>query len=420
MKRVGQIPPVLLYCLISMSTLTETIYSAALPDIAEKLHTDGGIAQFSTSVYYIGYAIGIFTLGRISDIYGRRPVVLGGIAFYIISTFFISLSESIEFFITMRFFQAYGASVGSVVAQSMTRDSYRGHELSYIYASVSTLMAVVPTVGSMIGGYIMDYSNEWKNVFRFLTLFSGGLFLIYIKFLPETNAYTGSARDHRFMDIVKVAIKDKTLMSYGFIVGAFNGICYGFFIQAPFIFIENLSMNPSDYGKLFFIITFANLFGGLLCRYLVRHYFNIYKIQKSGFMLSILGGILFLASSSLNIQEVDVNFVALSIFVPMAIHMMGHSLVVPMLLRNALENYRKVNGAAGAVFGSIYTMMSAVSSFIVSIFHSDTINTYAYLFAGLMLISIVLFYKSMQWKEKQKRNIFSEHETDIPLVDDGV
>ncbi|MCF8494682.1 MAG: MFS transporter, partial [Rickettsiaceae bacterium] len=75
MKVIGKVPPILLYCLISLSTLTETVYSAALPEIARQLNTDGSIAQSSTSAYYVGFALGIFTLGRISDIYGRKPVV---------------------------------------------------------------------------------------------------------------------------------------------------------------------------------------------------------------------------------------------------------------------------------------------------------------------------------------------------------
>ena len=173
MKVIGQIKPILLYFLISLSTLTETVYSAALPEIAESLKTEGGIAQLSTTAYYIGFAFGIFTLGRVSDIYGRRPVVLFGILFYIISTFLVSLSTNIEFFIVMRVFQAYGASVGSVIAQSMARDSYKGWELSYIYASVSMIMSVVPSIGSAIGGYIVEYYGHWKYVFRFLILLSG-------------------------------------------------------------------------------------------------------------------------------------------------------------------------------------------------------------------------------------------------------
>ena len=233
MKVVGQIKPILLYFLISLSTLTETIYSAALPEIAEQLNTEGGVAQLSTTAYYIGFAIGIFTLGRVSDIYGRRPVILFGISFYIISTFLISLSTNIEFFIMMRVFQAYGASVGSVIAQSMARDSYKGWELSYIYASVSMIMSVVPSAGSAIGGYIVQYYGHWQYVFRFLILLSSLLLLIYIKYLPETNPNIGGGRDNRFYYVLKTALKDKVLLSFALMVGAYNGVCFGFYIQAP-------------------------------------------------------------------------------------------------------------------------------------------------------------------------------------------
>lgn len=401
MKVIGQIKPILLYFLISLSTLTETVYSAALPEIADQLQTEGGIAQLSTTAYYIGFAFGIFTLGRVSDIYGRRPVVLFGISFYIISTFLISLSTNIEFFIMMRVFQAYGASVGSVIAQSMARDSYKGWELSYIYASVSMIMSVVPSIGSAIGGYIVEYYGHWKYVFRFLILLSGSLLLIYIKFLPETNPNIGAGRNNRFYYVLKTTLKDKILLSFAFMVGAYNGICFGFYIQAPFIFIDRLAMPPSDYGKLFLILSFANLTGGLLCKYFIKRFVNIYKIKAIGLLFSSIGCIGLLLGAHVVGPDSSLMFATLMIFIPMAIHLMGHALVVPMLLRNALEDYRKVTGAAGSIFGSLYYMMTAAVSFLISTFHSDTIDNYAYLHAVLLLICITLFYFINKWKENE-------------------
>lgn len=406
MKVIGQIKPILLYFLISLSTLTETIYSAALPEIAEALKTEGGVAQLSTTAYYIGFAFGVFTLGRVSDIYGRRPVVLFGISFYIISTFLISLSTNIEFFIMMRVFQAYGASVGSVIAQSMARDSYKGWELSYIYASVSMIMSIVPSIGSAIGGYIVEYYGHWKYVFRFLVLFSATLLLVYIKFLPETNPNIGAGRNNRFYYVLKTALKDKVLLSFAFMVGAYNGVCFGFYIQAPFIFINKLGMAPSDYGKLFLILSVANLLGGLICRYLIKKFVNIYKIKAIGLIFSSIGCIGLLIGAYLIKPGVSLTFATLMVFIPMAIHLMGHALVVPMLLRNALEGYVKVTGAAGSIFGALYYVITAAVSFLISSFHSDTINNYAYLYAVLLLLCIVLYYFISKLKENEFKTSF--------------
>lgn len=392
MKVIGKVPPILLYCLISLSTLTETVYSAALPEIARQLNTDGSIAQSSTSAYYVGFALGIFTLGRISDIYGRKPVVIFGISFYIIATFLISKSTNIEMFILFRFTQAYGASVGSVIAQAMARDSYKGWELSYIYASVSTIMAFVPSIGSALGGYIIEYFEQWQYIFDFLILLSTILLGIYIKFLPETNVYIGSTKNNRFFTVLKVALKDKTLLTYAFIVGMYNGICFGFYIQAPFIFIGRLEMSPSNYGKLFLALSVANLAGGLITRYLIRKFISTLKIRVAGFILSAIGCIILLIGSQIDTDKT--TYVALLIFGPMAIHLMGHAMVVPMLLRHALEDYQKVTGSAGSIFGAMYYLMTAGVSFMISTFHSNTINNFAYLFAMLFSISLMLFYYS--------------------------
>lgn len=399
MKIIGQVPPLLLYCLISLSTLTETVYSAALPDITKSLNTVGGVAQLSTTVYYFGFAMGIFTLGRVSDVCGRRPVVLFGISFYTISSFLISFSTNIEIFITLRFFQAYGASVGSVIGQAMTRDSYRGWELSYMYASVAMIMAVVPSVGSAIGGYIIEYSN-WPTVFRFLTLLSGCLLIIYIIFLPETNAHTGVAKNHKFFSVVKIAIRDKVLLSYSFIVGAYNGICFGFYIQAPFIFIESLKMTPSRYGQLFLILSAANLIGSLAGRYLIKRFVSTFKIKVAGIIFSATGCLTLLIGAFLINEESSVLFVSLMIFVPMMIHLVGHSLIIPMLLRHALEDYVKVTGSAGSIFGSLYYLMTAFWTFLISSFHSNTINNFAYLFVVLEIAASTLFYFTIKWKAK--------------------
>lgn len=405
MKIVGRIPPILIYFLVSLSTLTETIYSAALPDIAKSLNTGGGTAQLSTTAYYCGFAIGIFTLGRVSDIFGRKPVVLFGISFYSIAALLISYSPNIETFISLRFLQAYGASVGSVVGQAMTRDSYRGWELSYMYASVAMVMAVVPSIGSAIGGYIVEYSN-WQTVFRFLTVLSTSLLFVYIKFLPETNAYIGVARNNRFLSVLKVALKDKVLLSYSFMVGSFNGICFGFYIQAPFIFIENLKMSPSHYGRLFLFLSGINLLGSIISRRLIKKLINTFKVKTIGLILSVIGCILLLLGSFIIDNSSTANTVSLLIFTPMAIHLMGHSLVVPMLLRHALEDYYKVTGSAGAIFGSLYYLITALVSLMISSLHSNTINNFAILFASLLFICLILFYKTLQWRKTMNKPEF--------------
>lgn len=402
MKIIGRIPPILLYSLISLSTMTETVCSVALPRVASELGTGGGIAQISSMAYFLGFAFGILTLGRVSDIYGRRPVVMFGLVIYGVISLSISFCATIESFIMLRFFQAYGASIGSVIAQAMARDSYKGWELSYIYASVAMVMAVVPTAGSSIGGYIIEYSN-WQSSFHFLTVVAIVLLTVHFFHLPETNPNIGTAKLNRFFSVIKVALTDKMLLSYAFMVGSFNGICFGFYIQAPFIFIENLKMHPSDYGTLFLILTSANLIGGLTSRFLIKRFYSTYKIKAAGMLLSVVGCVLMTISTFLLNESSGLHAHIIGIFLPMLIHLIGHSLVVPMLLRHALEDYHKVTGTAGSVFGSLYYLITAVVILLISSFHSNDINNFAKLFFALMLIDLTLFALTSKWRKNLRK-----------------
>ncbi|RTK92285.1 MAG: Bcr/CflA family efflux MFS transporter [Rickettsiales bacterium] len=405
MKVIGQVPPILLYTLVSLSTLTETIYSSALPQIANQLNTERGIAQLSTTTYFFGFALGIFTLGRISDFYGRRPVILFGISFYVISNILICQSTNINTFIALRFLQAYGASVGSVISQAMTRDSYKGWELSYIFASVAVVMSIMPAIGSAIGGYLIEYFQEWQYIFYFLTALSSTMLIIYIKFLPETNANIGKTEENRFLNLFKIIIKDKILLCNAFIIGIFNGISFSFYIQAPFIFVEKLHMQSSTYGKLILILSLSNLLGGLVAKQMIKKYVDTLKIRMIGFALSIVGCTFLLVGSFITpFLETSLIYYVISIFIPMAIHMVGHSMITPMILRHSLEDYNKVAGSAGSIFGFLYYIIVAMVSFLVSLFHSDNIDNYAYVFTIFLMISIILFCYTVKAKKNIQNN----------------
>ena len=94
------------------------------------------------------------------------------------------------------------------------------------------------------------------------------------------------------------------------------------------------------------------------------------------------------------------------IFTPMAIHLIGHVLLVPMLLRNALENYYIVSGSAGAIFGFLYYLITALVSFMVSSLHSNNIHNFAILFAILLFICLILFYLNIKWQKIIHKPIF--------------
>jgi len=393
MKIIAKIPAWMLLCLFILSPTTETMYTSGLPSITEYFNTSGSTTQITSSLYYLGFALGILTLGRLSDIYGRRPIVLFGLFIYAISSIISIFAVNIEMLMIARFVQAFGVSVGSVIGQAMARDSYQGSELSYVYASLSPWLLFIPSLGSSIGGYIIEYSS-WHYVFVFFSLAGTILLALYCKVLPETNSYIDFSQSSKYFEVLQVIIKDKILWLYAFIIGAFNGIYYGFYIEAPFIFIDIMKIPPSFYGKLSFLLSFAGIFGGFLGGFLIKkRHVHDKKVMGLGFIFSLCGCMLFAVNAFiLEAVPANQNLAITMIFAPMMIHMVGHNLLIPMTLRYALEDYAKVTGTAGSIFGAIYYVLIAIITYIVSQIHAETISNFALLCLILSISSALAFY----------------------------
>ncbi|ABV73302.1 hypothetical protein A1E_01785 [Rickettsia canadensis str. McKiel] len=407
MKIIKQIPAWILLCLFILSPTTETIYTSGLPSVTKYFGIDGGITQITSTLYFLGFAFGILSLGRLSDIYGRRPIVLLGLVIYVISSIISIFAVNIEMLMIARFTQAFGVSVGSVIGQAMARDSYQGSELSYVYASLSPWLLFIPAVGSSIGGYIIEYLN-WHYVFVFFSLTGTILLALYYKVLPETNSYINFSQSSKYCEVLQVIIKDKILWLYAFIIGAFNGIYYGFYIEAPFIFIDKMKVAPSFYGKLAFLLSFAGIVGGFLGGYLIKKcHIHDKKVMGLGCIFSLCGCILFAINAfMLEAVQTSKNLTIIIIFVPMMTHMLGHNLLIPMTLRYALEDYAKVTGTAGSIFGAIYYVLIAVITYIVAQIHAETISNFALLCVALSISSAAAFYYIWRlYKKKQYRKV---------------
>lgn len=386
MKIIAQIPAWMLLCLCVLSPTTESMYTASLPSISNYFKISGNSVQITSTLYFLGFACGILSLGRLSDIYGRRPMVLLGLFIYIIASTTSIFSRNIEMLMVARFVQAFGASVGSVIGQAMARDSYQGTELSYVYASLGIWLAFIPSFGSSVAGYIIEYF-DWHYVFIFFCVSVSLLLVIYYQVLPETNPHINFSQTSKYFEVFKVVTKDKIIWLYAFVIGAFNGITYGFFIEAPFIFISTIGLSPSSYGKLAFLLCFANICGGLLGGYLIKRK-HVYdkKVMFLGLSISLFGCIMLVISAQIiRYNQVSKDISIIMIFMPMMLHMIGNNLLIPITLRYALEDYAKVTGTAGSVFGSLYYILIAAVTYIVSKLHGKTIDNIAYLFLILSL-----------------------------------
>ena len=392
MSDIRKIPPFLLFFLFALSQSTESAYTTGLTFIAAEFGVDSSKAQITSSVYFYGFAFGILILGRVSDILGRRPVIIFGLSVFTLSGIICSGAHKIEVLILARFMQAFGASVCSVVAQAMARDSYNGVELSRLYAGLSAALAVSPSISSLIGGNIVS-ALGWRYVFYYFVIL--GLFMTTMLILkaPETNKFKGVIKAP-FFEVFKFMIRDKKVMSFALIIGGFNAIMYSFYIEAPFIFISKLSVDPANYGYLILLLGVAAASGGAFSRYLLGLGVDGKTLIKWGINFSMFACFSFFLLAVIWSYRLLPDYIMLKILIlPMILQSSCYSIVMPLVLRYSLEDYAKVNGTAGSIFGCLYYCVIATSNFITSCLHDDINIIKVSLFFFLITLSTFYLFK---------------------------
>jgi Bcr/CflA subfamily drug resistance transporter len=389
-RDIGPVPLWLLLCLFGLSHATERVCSPALPEIARALGVSTDIVQLSSGVYFCGFALGIFTIGRISDFTGRRPLVLLGLLIYCIASILCGLVTGGYELLICRFVQAFGISVGSVLCQAMARDSFDGLKLANVYTSVAIALAFIPSAGMILGGYIVQYIG-WQANFILLAMLSFTLLMLCFYHLPETNRHIGIAKDFSYFRIFVLLISDKKVMLYALMIGCLSGMTIGFFVEAPFIFINYLKLSPSEYGMLGFATAASNLVGGLINKYLIHKLYNSYKLIALGVCISLAACVIMFSGSIFLDSDSSKNFIILSIVLPSMMHSIGQSFIVPHILHFALIDYRHISGSVGSIFGSFYYLIVAFINYIISIIHTHGIMAFTTFFLGLSITTTIAF-----------------------------
>ncbi|MGB0900608.1 multidrug effflux MFS transporter [Halocynthiibacter sp.] len=143
-----------------------------LPSIAQEL-TPGDInrAQLVVTSFVFGMGVGTFFTGPLSDAFGRRPVLLGGVAVYIFGAFLAWYSQSAEGLFAGRALQGLGAAGPRVVAMAMVRDLYSGRQMAKLMSFAMIVFSLVPAIAPALGALIIALSS-WRGIFMAFMIFS--------------------------------------------------------------------------------------------------------------------------------------------------------------------------------------------------------------------------------------------------------
>ena len=342
-------PPLGLVVLLMMfPQIMETIYSPALPNIAENFAVSVASASQTLSVYFMAFAIGVFCWGRLADIIGRRKAMLAGLVCYAIGSALALMVSDFSLLLMARILSAFGAAVGSVITQTMMRDSYSGEELAKVFSVMGMSLGISPVIGLLLGSVLSAYWG-YKGVFVALMVSAIVLLFLSVKSLPETKpAHTQK------IAIGELAIKmlsDSGIIKNTLLVAAFNLMWFSYFSLAPFMF-EAQGLSTLAFGTSGLLLGFGTFLGSYVNKIMLGRGHTGARLVRLASAIALVGGLGIWLIQSTFIGLNNVYFLA-----PMLLIVIAYGIAIPNILSSALANYRTYAGSAGALFGLFYYIL---------------------------------------------------------------
>lgn len=332
------------------------VVAPALPDVARDLAVSPAAAQLMISVALAGTAVATIVLGTLSDVFGRRPVLLSALAVSVAGTVGVLLAPGIEAAVAGRFLQAAGASAGLVIARAVATDLYRREEAAAFISRLTAVMVLMPMVAPAVGGELVGVTG-WRALFVMILALALLLLAVSAAFMPETLAerrpqagigwlgrglaYAASSR----------AFWSEALFS-AFQISAF----FSFVGAAPFVMVEAYGAGPEQYGRWFIAISLCFIAGNLTGPALARRVGPaMMHVLGAGFSVG-LGGLAALAGAAGLVEG------PLALFLPAGFNAAGAGLSMPTAVASAVAARAERAGAASSLVGFVQFMMAGLAA----------------------------------------------------------
>jgi MFS transporter, DHA1 family, multidrug resistance protein len=380
--------PTLLVLSVFVSEMALDLYTPALPYIAQYFHVSNDLSQMTLSICLVGFGLGSLTHGPISDVLGRRFVLLAAFIIFLISTFACASAYSVTGLIVARFFQGYGIGAAPIIALAVIRDIYPPQLANRLMSLTGGIIALAPAIAPSIGG-ILTQTYDWRSCFYVLLWFGGLLLIPLWIYMPETlkpSTIKPATLGGFFKDLYS---DTKTLLQNAYFinvvtVSSLMVACIWMYIgMAPFAF-QLMGVSPLEFG-FYYAITVSGYILGSLVNTCWGYRFSFQTLLLFGF------GIIIIFSFVLLILDIFQIYSPLLISCSAAIHSFGLAFIFPVTNTLAMKIGTK-GGLTASILNGVEIFISSMA--VISISVEDPSNfVYISLIRLITCIAALVIYK---------------------------
>ncbi len=261
--RPAQTPPLLVTLIFAtgLSVLSLNMFLPSLARMAEDFQVDYALVNLSVAGYLAVSAVLQLILGPLSDRYGRRPILLAGMAIFAVASLGCVLAESIWVFLGFRLLQA-AVVAGPVLSSAAIRDMHPPNEAASKLGYVAMAMALAPMLGPMLGG-ALDMAFGWRAGFVLYTVMGAGMFVLLWVDMGETNTNRSSTFAAQMQEYPHL-FRARRFWGYALCAAFSIGGFFSFITGAPLVAAAWFDLSPAYLGLGIGIITGGFMFGNFI------------------------------------------------------------------------------------------------------------------------------------------------------------
>jgi DHA1 family bicyclomycin/chloramphenicol resistance-like MFS transporter len=337
---------ILLGALIALPALGTDFFVPSLPALAEAFAVDAGAAQLAITTYFAGIAVGQLAWGPIADRYGRKPVLLVGLATMLAASLAALAAETIAALSLARLAQGVGMSSGAVMGRAVVRDLYAHDEAARMLSAMMIVFSVVP-ITAPLAGALLSSALGWASIFAGMAV-AAALLLAWVAFgLAESApAERRSARPAAIArTFAHILAQPRFVAPFLLVLCCHVGIL-AWVSNSALTLIRGMGISPPAYGLMFAFVATGQIVGAAAGNRLLLRY------RAAGVMR--LGAALLLAAGGAAAAFAWAGIAHWAVVVPpFALFLLGAALLIPTATAAALTPFPSAAGSASSLMGAI-------------------------------------------------------------------
>jgi len=341
----------MLALLLGIQPVTTDLYLPALPALTTGFGAHMSQAQLTLSALLLAFGCSQLVFGPLSDRFGRRPVLLWGLAGYVAASIGGAVAQSIDILIVWRTLQ--GAAMGAAVmaARAIVRDLYQPADGARVMSRALTGLGVIACLCAPLGGLVSDLFG-WRIALMAPALF-GALTLALIAWRfgeTLTRRNPDALRLGTLAGTWAMVLRNPTFLAFSALTTAAYGLLFTFLATSSFVFIQVLGLTKTQYGLVMLWNSLAYIVGTFVCRRWLPRYGVRGSVARAS-LLTLAGGTAMGVLALAGVQSV------LAIVAPATLTMLAHGVHQPCGQTGAVGPFPQAAGAASALNG--FVMMLA-------------------------------------------------------------